>query len=107
MLVPLAFYGTVWAWLGIGIGAQTPDGRVPDGDPCCPHPDTWLETISWTGVGLLWAIVCAAVIAACVAVLWWVAKARRPSLRRAVTVGLAAVIVQPIALVVLLLTGAA
>lgn len=106
VLVPLALYGTFWAWLGIGIGAQTPDAQVPDGDPCCGHPDTWFETISWTIAGLLWAIVCAAVVALCVAVLWWATKGRALSLRRAWAVGLAVVIVQPVAFVVLWLTGA-
>jgi hypothetical protein len=37
------------AWVSLlavlfgGVAAQWPDPRVPDGDPCCGHPDTWGE----------------------------------------------------------------
>jgi hypothetical protein len=27
----------------VGVSAQHPDPTVPDGDPCCGHPDTWGE----------------------------------------------------------------
>ncbi len=29
------------AMLYVGVAAQRPDPDVPDGDPCCGHPDTW------------------------------------------------------------------
>jgi hypothetical protein len=31
------------AFLNVGVSAQHPDPTVPDGDPCCGHPDTWGE----------------------------------------------------------------
>jgi hypothetical protein len=27
--------------LSVAVSAQHPDPTVPDGDPCCGHPDTW------------------------------------------------------------------
>jgi hypothetical protein len=33
------------------VAAQQPDPTVPDGDPCCGHPDTWGEV----ALGLGWA----------------------------------------------------
>jgi hypothetical protein len=29
--------------LSVAVSAQQPDPTVPDGDPCCGHPDTWGE----------------------------------------------------------------
>lgn len=33
----------VLAFLNVAVSAQQPDPTVPDGDPCCGHPDTWGE----------------------------------------------------------------
>ncbi len=33
------------------VAAQQPDPTVPDGDPCCGHPDTWGEV----ALGFGWA----------------------------------------------------
>ena len=41
-VIPL-WFGSWWAAWGIATIAQTPDPAVPDGDPCCGHPDTWSE----------------------------------------------------------------
>ena len=105
-VVPLAVWGSAWAWLGIGMGAQLPDASVPDGDPCCGHPDTWFETILLTGAGLIWALVCAAVLALSVATFWWAIKGRPPTRRRVATLGAAIVVLQPIVFALLVLTHA-
>jgi hypothetical protein len=31
------------AFFNVAVSAQQPDPTVPDGDPCCGHPDTWGE----------------------------------------------------------------
>jgi hypothetical protein len=36
MAVTLAFWN-------VALSAQQPDPTVPDGDPCCGHPDNWGE----------------------------------------------------------------
>jgi hypothetical protein len=33
----------VLALFSVVVSAQQPDPTVPDGDPCCSHPDTWGE----------------------------------------------------------------
>ena len=56
----------VLALLTVTVAAQQPDPTVPDGDPCCGHPDTWGEV----AFGFVWAgmLVLAAVATAYVAV---------------------------------------
>jgi hypothetical protein len=39
------------AFLTVVVSAQHPDPTVPDGDPCCGHPDTWGEV----ALGLVFA----------------------------------------------------
>jgi hypothetical protein len=39
----LSLYGALWVLLSALITAQSPDPAVPDGDPCCTHPDTWSD----------------------------------------------------------------
>lgn len=41
----LSLYGTSWVLLAAAITAQRPDPSIADGDPCCPHPDTWHEVL--------------------------------------------------------------
>jgi hypothetical protein len=40
-LVPAALWGVPVVILLVAIAAQPPDELQPDGDPCCPVPDTW------------------------------------------------------------------
>ena len=47
-----------WGILGAG---QAPDPWIPDGDPCCGHPDSWSEI--YTGAG--WTIGLSAALALC------------------------------------------
>jgi hypothetical protein len=48
----IALYGGLLVLLSAVIAAQRPDPTVPNGDPCCSHPDTWGEVASW-GFGAL------------------------------------------------------
>ena len=41
------------------VAAQQPDPTVPDGDPCCGHPDTWGEValgFGWAAMLVLGAV---------------------------------------------------
>ena len=40
------------AILTVTVAAQQPDPTVPDGDPCCGHPDTWGEV----ALGFVYAV---------------------------------------------------
>ena len=105
VLLPLAVYGTAVAGLVIAVGAQIPDREVPSGDPCCPHPDTWLETISWSGIGLVGVLICAGGFALSAGLLWWAVKAAGLSLRRAAGLGIAGVLVPLVAFSLVLISG--
>ncbi len=37
--------------LSVLVAAQRPDPAIPDGDPCCGHPDTWNEVVQGVGYG--------------------------------------------------------
>lgn len=57
-VIPL-WFGFFIALLSVVVAAQHPDPAIPNGDPCCGHPDTWgevVEGMAW-GVGTLiaWA----------------------------------------------------
>jgi hypothetical protein len=54
--------GLAIAWLSIAVAAQRPDPSVPDGDPCCGHPDTWAEVVGGIGLGVAVAAICVAVL---------------------------------------------
>ena len=43
--VPGLAFGTFIALFGLGTLTQRPDPTVPDGDPCCGHPDTWGDVV--------------------------------------------------------------
>jgi hypothetical protein len=48
IVILVSLYGAAWSMLGVLIAAQRPDPEIPDGDPCCPHPDTWHEVAQWS-----------------------------------------------------------
>jgi hypothetical protein len=91
-LLAAAVFGAFLVPLFGAMSAKAPDPFVPNGDPCCGHPDTWGEVAA--GVG--WTLTLAAVagLVACLAVLLlvWAASGRWMSLRRLATVPVAAVI---------------
>ena len=45
------------AAFSILVSAQRPDPRVPDGDPCCGHPDTWGQVAEGMAVGVVFGAV--------------------------------------------------
>ncbi len=55
-LIPLWWASGV-GLLSIAIGAQMPDASVPDGDPCCGHPDTWGQSVQYLGAGLVLVVI--------------------------------------------------
>ena len=80
-LMLVALHGAGWVALSALLAAQTPDPSIPDGDPCCGHPDTWGEVASglaWT-FGLL--LVDALLVYVAVGLLIWSVHARWPRLR--------------------------
>ena len=62
--------------------AQAPDPFIPNGDPCCGHPDTWSEVAA----GVAWTLGCILIdgllIAGAVALFVWSATAAWPRWRR-------------------------
>ena len=88
-----ASWGSLFVFLGGAIAAQRPDPGVEDGDPCCPHPDSWEEVASWSAYPLVGAAVVAAVFALAAASLVWADRGRRPSARRLALVPAAGVLI--------------
>ncbi len=60
-VIPL-WFGFWWAILGILTLGQTPDASIPDGDPCCSHPDTWGEVVLGGVGGTLLLVGCGALV---------------------------------------------
>ena len=58
--VPL-WFGFWWAALGVTV-AQTPNPDIADGDPCCGHPNTWIEVVLGFVGGVMLLAGCAALI---------------------------------------------
>jgi hypothetical protein len=80
--VLLSLYCSVWVMLGAMIAAQRPDPAVPDGDPCCAHPDTWSEVADRGFEVLSFASVVGLVFAGGVACLAYGWAGRWPRRRR-------------------------
>lgn len=58
VLAAVAAYGTMLLVFLVAGAGEAPDPYVPDGDPCCGHPDTWGD-VAWGGV---WSLVLAVVV---------------------------------------------
>ena len=82
--------GAVLALFGLGISFEVPDARIPDGDPCCPHPDTWLATVGGTAFGVVLLIVSGALLSAAATFIFWGLTGRRLAKRRALWTALVA-----------------
>jgi hypothetical protein len=67
--VYFAAWSAYWVFLFGAIAAQKPDPTAPDGDPCCPTPDTWGEVASWVAGTLVVAALHVDLLAAEVAFL--------------------------------------
>lgn len=88
LAILLAGLAATWFPLMLGllmffIGAQQPDPSVPDGDPCCGHPDTWWEVLSGVGFGALCMIVALGPLTVAAAAVVGVAEGRPPRWIRA------------------------
>lgn len=81
-LLAAALAGLAVVLFSIGLAAQMPDPQIPDGDPCCGHPDTWGEV----AIGLVWGIAYLVIVgmlfSGAAAMLRWASVGRWPSLRR-------------------------
>jgi hypothetical protein len=67
----LSLYGALWVVLSAAITAQRPDPAVPDGDPCCTHPDTWHEVADGAWQTLTLASIDGLLLALGVAFAWY------------------------------------
>jgi hypothetical protein len=70
----LALASAVPLWFGIAVAsingaaaAQRPDPSIPNGDPCCWHPDTWVEVVGGHAFAAGALLACAAVVDVAVA----------------------------------------
>ena len=65
--VLFGLWGTLWVLFAGAVSIAVPDPSIPDGDPCCGHPDTWgevAEGVAWTlGAALVDSLIFAAAAA--------------------------------------------
>ncbi len=81
-LVLTAVAGLSLILLSGAISAQAPDPSIPNGDPCCWHPDTWGEVASGVGWTLGYVVVDGVLIAGAVALFKWSSSGTWPRWRR-------------------------
>jgi hypothetical protein len=77
-----AAWGVLFIMLVGSISAQAPDPSIPNGDPCCGHPDTWGEVawgVAWT---LGYVVLDALLVCGAIALLHWAIRRRWPRLKR-------------------------
>ncbi len=60
-VVPL-WFGLSLALLNLAVAIQKPDPTIPNGDPCCWHPDTWAEVVEGIALGIGTLVAWAALI---------------------------------------------
>lgn len=82
ILTCLAFYAGLFVALGITVSAQAPDPFVSTGDPCCGHPDDWVEVVMGMAGGIVMAAIVGGLLALAVALLFWSVRRRPPRWRR-------------------------
>lgn len=78
-----AWFPFMLGMLMIFIGAQQPDPSVPNGDPCCGHPDTWWDVFTTVGFGALCMAVALGPVAVAAAAVVGVVEGRPPRWIRA------------------------
>jgi len=81
-LLAAGLAGLALALFTIGTAAQVPDPLIPDGDPCCGHPDTWGEVATGVAWGLVCLVIDGMLFAGSAAMLRWATAERWLSLRR-------------------------
>ncbi len=100
-LIGLFAMGSAISFFGLVVYAQVPDARVPDGDPCCPHPDTWWAAIGGATSGVVALAACTAALSAAIALIYWSLLGRRMTNRRALRPGaISAVLVYALAVAI-------
>jgi hypothetical protein len=80
--VLISVYGTLWVLLAMSVAAERPDPEIPDGDPCCTHPDTWSEVADGAFAALSVASIDALVFTCGLACALYARNGRWPSWRR-------------------------
>lgn len=81
-LLAAALAGLALVLFSIGLAAQMPDPQIPDGDPCCGHPDTWGEVATGLAWGGAYLVIDGMLFSGAAAMLRWAWVGRWPSLRR-------------------------
>jgi hypothetical protein len=76
--VASGLWGAMVVFIFAGSAAQPPNAAVPDGDPCCPIPNSWTDVAVWSGWALLAAGLDAVLLTGGGACLVFAARHRRP-----------------------------
>jgi hypothetical protein len=92
-LAAAALAGFGFIFLVGAISAQAPDPFIPNGDPCCVHPDTWGEVATGVAWTLGYLLIDGLLIAGAVALFVWSASASWPRRKRLFSIPVAACIV--------------
>jgi hypothetical protein len=92
-LAAAALAGFGYIFLLAAMSAQAPDPFIPDGDPCCGHPDTWGEVATGAAWSLGFLLIDGLLIAGAVALFVWSASASWPRRKRLFSIPVATCIV--------------
>lgn len=74
----VGLYGLLLALFFVALAAQRPDSSVPDGEPCCPHPDTWGEVVGGVAAAVLPGVAAGGLVLAGLALAWTAVTGRAP-----------------------------
>lgn len=102
-LVAAALGGFGFIFFGGAISAQAPDPFIPDGDPCCGHPDTWGEVASGVAWTLGFVLIDGLLIVGAVALFIWSATVTWPRWKRLFLIPAAGCVVGTIVFAVILI----
>jgi hypothetical protein len=78
VFVLLAPYVAAASLFATALASYRPDPRAHDGDPCCPHPDTWGDVAQSAAGAVFGATVSGALLGLAAAVLWQATRDRVP-----------------------------
>jgi hypothetical protein len=78
-LVLSGLWGAVVVVVIAASAAQPPDELMPNGDPCCPVPDSWGDVAVWSVGALTATAVVAAMLTGGVACLAFATRSLRPA----------------------------
>jgi hypothetical protein len=71
-----AAWGALLPAIAAGVAAQRPNPDTPDGDPCCPVPDTWGEVGGYAAASAGGFLVVGLILAFAVNLIYWAARGR-------------------------------